>query len=149
MTLRDFDPNDRDGWRYSFGGRPVEVTSLFLGLIRGELRGGAHLADAVTIASLATWEAYVSDNQRIENQHRTWEISLTVRHPGPDICYVFCLPGHPDQTEPVLRGEAGPELVTAEIVTLLYDSTVHDWRVHTFGGMLDPADVGLERFPKP
>jgi hypothetical protein len=97
--------------------------------------------------SLPTWERFF----KVEWQAKDWiqkalATSTTVRHPAPRMAYVMLMITHPDQTEAF--GIDHDTLVSAEVVTLLYDQEIHDWRVHSVGGMAPPADVGLAAFPR-
>lgn len=140
-----WDPNDRRGWRYSLGGRPVEVAGIFVDRLCG--RNEIDVSLMCTRRSVATWERFFKE----EWQAKVWiqkalATSTTVRHPAPGMAYVMLLLAHPDQTEAfTIEKET---LVSAEVVCLLYDEEIHDWRVHTIGGMVSPADVGRVAFPK-
>lgn len=146
MPEPKWDPNDRRGWRYSIGGRPVELGQLFVDCLCG--RNQLNLSNICTPASLATWERFFQTEWKAEEWiQKALACSTLVRHPAPGMALVFFLVAHPDQTEPFT---IEPETqVSAQIVTLLYDHDIHDWRIHAMGGMVPPADVGLVAFAKP
>ena len=131
--------------RYSLGGRPVELTGVWLAMLRGEIRGD--YTSLVTEQSRSTWERFFeSEWEAAEYVRRAHGDSTMVRHPGPGIAYVFCLIGHPDQTEPFTIEKQTKASV--DVLTLLYDSDIHDCRVHQFGAPTPSEAVGLASFPR-
>ena len=144
MAAWSFD--DRTGWRYSYGGRPVEQTSRFLRLLTGEDRVDIHLLSIVTDASLDTWQRFFDGSEWSADSYKKKNLGLMplVRHPAPDMAYVFCPLIHPDQTEQFTIDKETQASV--EIATLLYDVKIRDWKVHTLGGPISPHDVEIEPF---
>lgn len=145
-TVSASELDDISGWRYSYGGRPFELARTFLDLLTGKA-DAIPLVSLVTQKSLATWTAFFKTVNHEEWRQKSYGIAPMVRHPGPDICYVMCMVMHPDQTEPVVIKETTK--VSADLLTLLYDNEVRDWRVHCLGAPAPPESVGREPFPKP
>ena len=145
--MGEWDFDDRRGWRYSTGGRPVELAWQMLSLLSGEQPAPEDLttlSSIVTDASLTNWKtALDSEQDRLIWRQRHLGLLPVVRHPAPDIAYVFALPGHPDQTEPVLIEKSTK--ATAFIFTLVYDDEIHDWKIHSLGSPTPPDD--LEKTP--
>jgi len=138
-----WDPNDRTGWRYSIGGRPVEIARLFDNRLCG--RNELNVANICTSRSLAAWERFFKDEWKPEDWiQKALACSTLVRHPAPGMVFVFFVVAHPDQTEAfTIERET---LASVEVMTLLYDNEIHDWRVHAMGGMGSPFEVGLVPF---
>jgi hypothetical protein len=140
-----WDPNDRRGWRYTIGGRPVELARLFDDRLCG--RNELNVSNVCTSQSLVTWERFFKD----EWKHEAWiqkalACSTLVRHPAQGMAFVFFLVAHPDQTEPfTIERET---LASVQVLTLVYDHEIHDWRVHALGAMVSPSDLGLVAFPR-
>jgi hypothetical protein len=145
MTKVEWDPNDRRGWRYSIGGRPVELGQLFADRLCG--RNDLNVSNVCTSRSRPTWERFFKTEWKADEWiQKALACSTLVRHPAPGMAFVYFLVAHPDQTEPfTIERET---LASVEALTLLYDHEIHDWRVHAMGAMGPPSDVGLVAFPK-
>ena len=144
MREVEWDPNDRSGWRYSIGGRPIELARLFVDRLCG--RNQLDVSMVCTSRSRAVWEHFFTETWRAEDWiQKALASSTTVRHPAPGMAFVFFLLSHPDQTEPfTIETET---LASIEVVTLVYEEDVRDWRIHAVGAMGPPADLGLTAFP--
>ena len=147
--MSDWDFDDRRGWRYSTGGRPIDLAWKMLELLSAEQPGPDDptiLSTLVTEESLAYWrKALASDPERLEWRQRYLGLLPMVRHPAPGLAYVFALPGHPDQTEPVVIERKTK--ATVFIFTLVYDEDLHDWKIHSLGPPTPPAALGKTPFP--
>jgi hypothetical protein len=143
MPEAEWDPNDRRGWRYSIGGRPVELGQLIVDRLSG--RNELNVSNVCTRASWPIWERYFKEDWKAEEWiQKALACSTLVRHPAPGMAFVLFVVAHPDQTEAfTIERETQ---VSAQIVTLLYDNDVHDWRVHAVGGAVPPSDVGKVAF---
>lgn len=148
MSEWDFD--DRRGWRYTTGGRPVELAWQMLSLLSAEEPANEDktaLSGLVTESSRDYWEGAIdSEGERLAWRRRHLGLLPLVRHPAPDVAYVFALPGHPDQTEPVVIERTTK--ATAFIFTLVYDHDVHDWKIHALGPPTTPAALDKTPFPR-
>lgn len=140
------DLDEISGWRYTYGGRPFELARIFLDLLTGKA-DAVPLVSVVSEASLKTWTAFFETINHEEWIQKSYGIAPMVRHPGPDISYVLCVVMHPDQTEAVVIMETTK--VTADLITLLYEADVQDWRIHSLGAPAPPESVGRETFAKP
>ncbi len=99
------------------------------------------LSGLVTASSLPRWKAVLdSADQGRQWRQRNNGIMPLVRHPAPNIAYVFCPLMHPDQTEPVVIERETQ--ASADIFTLVYDDEIHDWKIHQFGAPASPQDLG-------
>jgi hypothetical protein len=150
MSDPGWDFDDRRGWRYSTGGRPVELALQLLRLLIAEEpipEDTTPLSGLVTAASLSNWETTIgSEQERLVWRQRNLGLLQLVRHPAPDMAYVFALPVHPDQTETVVIEKTTK--VTAFIFTLVYDHEIHDWKIHALGPPAPPAALGKTPFPR-
>jgi hypothetical protein len=141
----EWDPNDRRGWRYTIGGRPVELAQLFVDRLCG--RNQLEVSNVCTNRSRPVWERFFEDEWKAEEWiQKALACSTTVRHPAPGMAFVFFLLTHPDQTEAFTIDRE--TLASAEALTLVYDQAIHDWRVHPMGAMGPPSDLGLVAFPR-
>ncbi len=139
----EWDPNDSRGWRYSLGGRPVDLAQQFVERLCG--RNPLNVSNVCTSTSRATWERYFTEEWRAEEWiQKALACSTLVRHPAPGMAFVMFVVAHPDQTEAfIIERETQ---VSAQVVTLLYDHDIHDWRVHAVGAIVPPPDVGKVAF---
>jgi hypothetical protein len=143
MPESDWDPNDREGWRYSFGGRPVELARLLVDRLSG--RNDLNLSMIFTPESREAW-ARAFQRGSAEWIQKSLAVSQTVRYPAPGMACVVCPVSHPDQTEDyTIENET---LASVEFVTLLYDDEVHDWRIHQIGAPAPPRGLGFTPFPR-
>jgi hypothetical protein len=127
------------------GGRPVEVAQTLVDRLCG--RNEVDVSLVCSRRSLPTWERFFKEEWKAKDWiQKALATSTTVRHPAPGMAYVMLLLTHPDQTEAFTIDKE--TLVSAEVVSLLYDQEIHDWRVHSVGGMAPPSDVGLVAFPR-
>jgi hypothetical protein len=135
----DTPDEDRSKWRYEDNGPPIVTVLAFrqwLGLLPLALDMGETL---FTAAAWPTWRQQATDGTldahfRTELAH--W--SNKVRYPADDMAYVFAPVLHPDQDEPITITE--PQKVYMLVYTLLREDG--QWRLHSVGRMIPPADVG-------
>ena len=147
--MAEWDFDDRRGWRYSTGGRPVELAWQMLRLLSGEQPAPEDLDDPLLHCHGREPDksaVFQLDSEQDRLTWRQWHLGLlpVVRHPAPDIAYVFALRGHPDQTEPVLIEKTTK--ATAFIFTLVYDDEIHQWKIHSLGRPTPPDDLGKTPF---
>ena len=143
MSEPGWNPDDRRGWRYGIGGRPLELAICFVDRLCG--RNSFDVSVMCTRSSLETWERYFRDDWKADEWlQKSLASSMTIRYPAPGMAFVFFLLSHPDQTEPyTIEKETKASI---EAVTLHYDEQIHDWRVHAVGAMGPPSDLGLVPF---
>jgi hypothetical protein len=133
---------DRSRWRYEDEGAPYFVAMAFTDWAngkRGTLEDGANVT---TSTSWPIWRALAVEDELKDALREVTHFSNKVRYPADGMAYVFAPIVHPDQNEPILF--MGPTKTYLNVFTLVLEDGV--WKVHQFGAMLPPADIGKDAY---
>jgi hypothetical protein len=132
---------NRSKWRYEEGGKPLDVASSFIDLLKSDDVKGrlTELKSMVSAASWPTWGRTIREGG-VDSRHllQYTHVSTTVRYPADGMAFVVWPVTHPDHTEAFVIEET--RAIYANIVTLVLEEG--EWKVHQIGEIVSPAALG-------
>jgi hypothetical protein len=138
------EPADEDGshWRYEDESQPYVTARAFTEWANGKLGTCEDGANVTTTTSWPIWRDLAIGGKLKDALREVTHFSTKVRYPADGMAYVFAPIVHPDQDEPFLFTE--PTSTYLNVFTLVLEDDL--WKVHQFGVMLPPAELGKEAY---